>query len=81
MLEVDGHIISMVNGMVSDADGIILGSVVMQSVVIKDTFVCRGDCDDCGICQVYRGKEAAVVYDEYIEGKKSFQEITEKYRR
>lgn len=48
---------------------------------IKDTFECRGDCDYCGICQVYRGTEPAVVYDEYIEGKKSFQEITEKYRR
>ena len=48
---------------------------------IKDTFVCRGDCDYCGICQGYRGKEPAAIYDEYIEGKKSFQEITEKYRR
>lgn len=47
---------------------------------IKDTFWCRGDCDICGICQVYRGQNPVIVYEEYIEGKKTFQEITERYR-
>lgn len=47
---------------------------------IKDTFWCRGDCDSCGICQVYRGTDPAIVYDEYIEGKTPFQEIASRYQ-
>lgn len=48
---------------------------------IRQTFWCRSDCDSCGICQVYGGKEPLIVYEDYIEGKKSFQEIAEYYRR
>lgn len=47
---------------------------------IKKTFWCRSDCDSCGICQVYGGKEPLIVYEDYIEGRKSFQEIAEMYR-
>lgn len=47
---------------------------------IKKTFWCRSDCDSCGICQVYGGKEPLIVYEDYIEGKKTFQQIAEMYR-
>lgn len=48
---------------------------------IRQTFWCRGDCDSCGICQVYGGKDPLIVYEDYIEGRKTFQEIAEYYRR
>ena len=51
-----------------------------REAYIKETFWCRGDCDICGICQVYKGKEPSIVYEDYIEGKKSFQDITAMYR-
>lgn len=47
---------------------------------IKETFRCRSDCDNCGICKVYRGKEPLVVFADYIEGKKDFFEIQKDYR-
>lgn len=48
---------------------------------INKTYWCRSDCDSCGICQVFRGKDPLTVYEDYIEGKRTFQEISEEYRR
>lgn len=47
---------------------------------IKSTFWCRGDCDSCGICKVYRGKAPLLVFEDYIEGRRSFSEVQEEYR-
>lgn len=47
---------------------------------INKTFWCRGDCDSCGICQVFHGKEPLLVFADYIEGKRTFREISEEYR-
>lgn len=47
---------------------------------ILETFQCKGDCDYCGFCAMYRGRTPEVVYDDYIEGKRSFLEITMEYR-
>lgn len=48
---------------------------------INKTFWCRSDCDSCGICQVFRGKEPLLVFADYIEGKRTFREISQEYRR
>lgn len=48
---------------------------------ISETFRCRSDCDNCGICRVFRGKEPLLVFADYIEGKRTFQEISQEYRR
>ncbi|MCI6858017.1 MAG: hypothetical protein MR867_01800 [Eubacterium sp.] len=47
---------------------------------ILTAFACRGDCESCGFCAMYRGRSPEVVYDDYIEGIRSFQEITQDYR-
>lgn len=47
---------------------------------ILRTFQCRGDCETCGFCAMYRGKTPEVAYNDYIEGKRSFLEITQDYR-
>lgn len=51
-----------------------------RETCIREMFPCIADCDSCGICQVYRGKEPMVVYEDYIEGRRSFMEITQEYR-
>lgn len=51
-----------------------------REAYIKEMFWCRSDCDSCGICQVYGGKDPLIVYEDYIEGKRTFQEIAEDYR-
>lgn len=48
---------------------------------IKETFQCKGDCDVCGLCAVFRGKEPLVVFSDYIEGKRKFEEIYKEYKR
>lgn len=51
-----------------------------RQAYIYDKFQCRADCDNCGLCKIYHGQPLEVVYSDYIEGKKSFQEIARAYR-
>ena len=48
---------------------------------IKNRFPCIADCDMCGLCAVFHGKDAEQAYDEYIMGKRSFLEVSEEYKR
>lgn len=47
---------------------------------LRETFWCRGDCDSCGLCQVFHGKDPLIVYEDYLAGKRTFQEISAEYR-
>jgi hypothetical protein len=47
---------------------------------IRSMFQCKGDCDACGLCQVFHGKEPEIAYQDYIDGKRSFLEISMEYR-
>lgn len=51
-----------------------------REAYIHETFQCRGECDDCGFCAVYRGKTPEVAYRDYIDGKRSFYDIAQDYR-
>ena len=48
---------------------------------IKERFPCRADCDMCGLCKVFRGKDAETAYADYINGDRSFAEVSEDYKR
>lgn len=48
---------------------------------IQETYRCISDCDSCGLCKVFHGKDPVMVYEDYISGKRSFREISEEYRR
>ncbi|MBO5813967.1 MAG: hypothetical protein J6R13_05575 [Alistipes sp.] len=37
---------------------------------------CLHNCELCGKCSLLRGREAEVVYVDYIEGRRSYMEIT-----
>ena len=51
-----------------------------RQAVIREMFKCIADCDACGLCRVFRGKEPEIAYQDYIEGKRSFVEISMEYR-
>ena len=51
-----------------------------REAYIRERFTCISDCDSCGICAMYRNKEPLVVYKDYINGLRSFQEITAEFR-
>ena len=48
---------------------------------IKRRFPCIADCDMCGLCTVFHGKDAEQAYDDYIMGKRSFMEVSGDFRR
>ncbi len=42
---------------------------------IEEHFRCISDCDMCGICAVYHNQDPLLVYRDYIEGTRTFEEI------
>ena len=60
----------------------------MKSILIKDTTkeereqIIKNslDCDMCGLCKVFRGKDPEVAYNDYIVGRRSFEEVSEDYK-
>ena len=51
-----------------------------RRICIKNKFPCIADCDMCGICTVFHGKDAEVAYEAYIRGERSFEEVSADYR-
>ena len=47
---------------------------------IKEKFPCIADCDMCGICTVFDGKDAELAYEAYIRGERSFEDVSADYR-
>ncbi len=48
---------------------------------IKNRFPCIADCDICGLCKVFHGKDPEIAFDDYIEGRRSFVEVSMDYKR
>lgn len=47
---------------------------------IKDHYPCISDCDACGICAVFHGRDPLLVFRDYIDGKRGYMEILQEYR-
>jgi hypothetical protein len=47
---------------------------------IKTKYPCISDCEICGLCKVFHGKDPENAYDDYIMGRRSFQKVSEDYR-
>ena len=43
---------------------------------VRDKWSCLSNCRLCGRCCILRGQEAEVVYADYIEGRRSYMDIT-----
>ena len=49
---------------------------------VQKLFHCHnGDCDNCGVCQIFKGVSPQVVFQDYIEGKREFQDIAKEFHR
>ena len=46
-----------------------------QAYVI-DAWRCLHDCEACGKCRTLKGRDAEILYADYIEGKRSYMEVT-----
>ncbi len=47
---------------------------------IRNKFRCISDCDSCGLCRIFKGRDPLDLYQDYIEGKCSFLEISRRIR-
>ena len=47
---------------------------------IKRTYPCIADCDMCGLCKVFHGKDPEQAYVDYIVGNRSFMEVSSDYK-
>lgn len=48
---------------------------------IKNRYPCIADCDLCGLCKVFHGKDPEDAYDDYINGRRSFSEVSKDFKR
>ena len=46
-----------------------------QAYVI-DAWRCLHDCESCGKCRILMGRDAETLYADYIEGKRTYMDIT-----
>uniref|UniRef100_UPI003FD803B0 hypothetical protein n=1 Tax=Phocaeicola coprocola TaxID=310298 RepID=UPI003FD803B0 len=43
---------------------------------VIDAWKCLHDCESCGKCRVLKGKDAETLYADYIEGKRTYMDVT-----
>ena len=43
---------------------------------VIDAWKCLHDCESCGKCRILKGKDAETLYADYIEGKRSYMDVT-----
>lgn len=48
---------------------------------IKNRYPCISDCDMCGLCKIFYGKDPENAYDDYIKGIRSFEDVSAQYKR
>ena len=51
-----------------------------RRIFIKNRYPCIADCDMCGLCTVFRGKDAEMAYSDYIKGFRSYEDVSADYR-
>jgi hypothetical protein len=60
---------------------ILESTIKERRAYIKERFPCIADCDMCGLCKVFHGKDAETAYADYINGIRTFSEVSEAYKR
>ncbi len=63
-----------------DAPMIEASSEEERRAFIKDKYPCLADCDMCGLCKVFHGKDPENAYGDYIKGIRSFTDVSDDYK-
>ena len=43
---------------------------------VLNAWRCLHDCEACGKCRILKGKDPEILYADYIDGKRSYMDIT-----
>ena len=47
-----------------------------RQAYVLDNWKCLQDCEACGKCRILKGRDAETLYADYLEGKRSYMDIT-----
>ena len=47
-----------------------------REAFVLEQWKCLGNCEICGKCHILKGRDVETVYADYIEGRKSYIEVT-----
>ncbi|MBR4995579.1 MAG: hypothetical protein IKY82_05915 [Alistipes sp.] len=47
-----------------------------RQAFVEEVWKCLNNCEMCGKCRILRGKTAEAVYADYIDGKRSYRDVT-----
>lgn len=48
---------------------------------VRNAWQCMHNCELCGKCHILRGRDAETLYEDYIEGKRSYLEVSLEIRK
>ena len=43
---------------------------------VAEAWKCLHDCEACGKCRILKGKDAELLYADYIGGKRTYMDVT-----
>ena len=47
-----------------------------RQTFVLDAWECLHDCEACGKCRILKGRDAEILYADYIKGNRSYMDIT-----
>ena len=56
-------------------------TVEERRAYVLDAWKCLNDCEACGKCRILRGRDPETLYADYINGKRSYMDITLELRK
>ena len=48
---------------------------------VLEAWKCLHDCEMCGKCRILRGRDPETLYNDYIEGKRNYIDVTLEIRK
>ena len=51
-----------------------------RQAYVLEVWKCLHCCDECGKCSILKGRDAEILYADYIEGRRSYMDITMEIR-
>lgn len=48
---------------------------------VLEKWECMHNCELCGKCHILRGRDAETLYTDYIEGRRSYMDVTLEIRK
>lgn len=48
---------------------------------VRNAWQCMHNCELCGKCHILRGRDAETLYEDYIEGKRSYLKVSLEIRK